>query len=178
MSYALKRRLGYVGLIATLAGGMALLNGPAQAAGCNGHVNQFEWGCAAWDNNNGPQFPHYVKPATTSHAAPAPLKVAPKVAAPPPAPHLAAPPPVARNGGGIMTNSSGNAISNNGSALISPGNRNGVVSQGGGNLISPGNRNGVVSQGGGNLISPGNRNGVVSQGAGNVVSQGAGNFKH
>jgi hypothetical protein len=32
---------------------------PALANGCNGYVNQFEWGCAAWDNNNGPQYPHY-----------------------------------------------------------------------------------------------------------------------
>jgi len=35
---------------------------PAHARGCNGVVNQFEWGCAYWDNNNGPQFPHYVAP--------------------------------------------------------------------------------------------------------------------
>jgi hypothetical protein len=33
----------------------------ALANGCNGVVSQLEWGCAAWDNNNGPQFPHYNK---------------------------------------------------------------------------------------------------------------------
>jgi hypothetical protein len=29
--------------------------------GCNGVVNVFVWGCAPWDNNNGPQFPYFKK---------------------------------------------------------------------------------------------------------------------
>jgi hypothetical protein len=43
--------------------------GPAAAAGCNGVVNPLVWGCAAWDNNNGPQYPNYRAPAR-SNAAP------------------------------------------------------------------------------------------------------------
>lgn len=35
---------------------------PAAAArGCNGVVNPLVWGCAPWDNNNGPQFPYFKK---------------------------------------------------------------------------------------------------------------------
>lgn len=30
-------------------------------AGCNGVTNIFVWGCAPWDNNNGPRFPYYRK---------------------------------------------------------------------------------------------------------------------
>jgi len=69
------------------AGGVLLSLGQAEAAGCNGHVNVAEWGCAPWDNNNGPQFPHYVAPAkpAPAHVAPAPplVKAAPpKIVAP------------------------------------------------------------------------------------------------
>ena len=35
---------------------------PALAGGCNGKVVPWIWGCAPWDNNNGPQFPYYVDP--------------------------------------------------------------------------------------------------------------------
>jgi hypothetical protein len=39
---------------------------PASAGtGCNGVVNIFVWGCAPWDNNNGPRFPYFRKKATT-----------------------------------------------------------------------------------------------------------------
>ena len=35
---------------------------PANAGtGCNGVVNPLVWGCAPWDNNNGPNFPYYKK---------------------------------------------------------------------------------------------------------------------
>ena len=37
---------------------------PASAAGCNGVVNPLIWGCAPWDNNNGPRFAYYVNPRT------------------------------------------------------------------------------------------------------------------
>jgi hypothetical protein len=47
---------------------------PAAANGCNGYVNQLQWGCAAWDNNNGPQFPHY-QAARAPAAQPAPSAV-------------------------------------------------------------------------------------------------------
>jgi hypothetical protein len=44
----------------------ALLVGAANSAsakGCNGHVEPLRWGCAAWDNNNGPNYPYYKAPA-------------------------------------------------------------------------------------------------------------------
>jgi hypothetical protein len=44
-----------------LAIAFVALSPAAFANGCNGVVSQLEWGCAAWDNNNGPQFPHYNK---------------------------------------------------------------------------------------------------------------------
>ena len=33
--------------------------------GCNGVVNPLVWGCAPWDNNNGPNFPYYKKKQVT-----------------------------------------------------------------------------------------------------------------
>ncbi|HEX8302801.1 hypothetical protein [Sphingomonas sp.] len=42
----------------------AFYSTPATAGtGCNGVVNVFVWGCAPWDNNNGPQYPYYRKKA-------------------------------------------------------------------------------------------------------------------
>ena len=38
---------------------------PAHAAGCNGVVNVFVWGCAPWDNNNGPRYPYFKKKVIT-----------------------------------------------------------------------------------------------------------------
>ncbi len=38
----------------------------ASAAGCNGVVNPAVWGCAPWDNNNGPKYPNYKAPAARS----------------------------------------------------------------------------------------------------------------
>jgi hypothetical protein len=43
----------------------AFYSTPAAAAGCNGVVNIFVWGCAPWDNNTGAKFPYYRKKATT-----------------------------------------------------------------------------------------------------------------
>ncbi len=40
-------------------GTVIVLAEPALAAGCNGVVNPFVWGCAPWDNNNGPRYPYY-----------------------------------------------------------------------------------------------------------------------
>lgn len=49
--------LGILGLTAAM---------PASAGtGCNGVINPFVWGCAPWDNNNGPQFPYYKKTRIT-----------------------------------------------------------------------------------------------------------------
>ena len=67
-----------LGLVAATTLGAA---GAASAGtGCNGIVNQFIWGCAFWDNNNGPQYPFYKKkvvniPASASVPAGTLLKV-------------------------------------------------------------------------------------------------------
>ncbi|UZK66674.1 hypothetical protein [Sphingomonas sp. M1-B02] len=48
------------------AGFAACVATPASAGtGCNGVVNIFLWGCAPWDNNNGPQYPYYRKKVIT-----------------------------------------------------------------------------------------------------------------
>jgi hypothetical protein len=47
--------------------GFAAASAPASAGtGCNGVVNQLVWGCAFWDNNNGPNFPYYRNPKTNT----------------------------------------------------------------------------------------------------------------
>lgn len=52
--------------LGSLAVAAAFVATPAAAGtGCNGVVNVFVWGCAPWDNNNGPQFPYYRKKAVT-----------------------------------------------------------------------------------------------------------------
>ena len=93
----------------------------ASAKGCNGYVNQLEWGCAAWDNNNGPQYPHYKKPETK------PQQVAPAHNVVPPA-SVAARPAVAPNGasgivaqgaGNIVAQGAGNATAKNSAGMIS-----------------------------------------------------------
>jgi hypothetical protein len=39
--------------------GIATPTNAAAIRGCNGVVNPLVWGCAPWDNNNGPQFPYH-----------------------------------------------------------------------------------------------------------------------
>lgn len=46
-------------LAAMTAVGTVLASTPVLAAGCNGVVDVFRWGCAPWDNNNGPRYPYY-----------------------------------------------------------------------------------------------------------------------
>ena len=61
-----------------LAAGLAVLaTNEASAKGCNGVVNPAVWGCAPWDNNNGPDFPNYKAPAKTQPRVQAPARVAP-----------------------------------------------------------------------------------------------------
>jgi len=109
-------------LILSLAAGLCVMAAQeAGAKGCNGVVSQGEWGCAAWDNNNGPQFPHYKKPGAAQPAA----VVAPSALAKPPQAVLAP-----------------NKVVNSGGA--------GIVAAGGGNIVSAGGGN-IVSAGGGNM---------------------------
>jgi hypothetical protein len=74
MSFSSTTRAAWLSLTALgVAMGSTLANvAPASARGCNGVVNQFVWGCAAWDNNNGPQFPNYVPPRPAQRAVIAP----------------------------------------------------------------------------------------------------------
>jgi hypothetical protein len=135
----IQRKTASVGLaILGLAAGISFLgSNDAGAKGCNGVVNQLEWGCAAWDNNNGPEYPHYKKPASAQPAAktPAPAVAAPSAAAVQP---RAAAPIISTNGGGIVAQGGGNAVS-----------KSGIVAQGGGNAVG---KSGIVAQGGGNAV--------------------------
>lgn len=91
----------------------------AMANGCNGHVDQLRWGCAAWDNNNGPQFPYYKAPAR-------------------PAPTSSVPAPVAAAGSArpaIGTTSGNGIISTNSGGIVASGAGN-IVASGAGNIIS------------------------------------------
>ena len=97
---------------------------PAYAGtGCNGVVNIFVWGCAPWDNNNGPQFPYYKKQQTTIQV--------PK--------------------GSRITVKDGHAMVNvNGKEYPVVNGVAGVVASGGGNVIAPGGAN-VIATGGLNM---------------------------
>ena len=140
----IQRNIARLGLaVVGLAAGVSLLGtSDAGAAGCNGVVNQLEWGCAAWDNNNGPQFPHYKKPASAAPAAPA-AHASPAAAVPKPV--------ITQSGGaGIVAQGGGNIVAQGG-GNVAQQNGNGIVAQGGGNAVQK-NANGIVSQGGGNAI--------------------------
>jgi len=101
-------------LILSLAAGLCVVaTQEAGAKGCNGVVSQGEWGCAAWDNNNGPQFPHYKKPGSAQPAA----VVAPSALAQKPGPVLApnkVNAPVNANGAGLVASGGGNLVSSGG----------------------------------------------------------------
>lgn len=99
---------------------------PANAAwgtGCNGVVNIFVWGCAPWDNNNGPQFANYRKRQVVMRAP---------------------------QGSRISIRDGHAVVTINGSTYPVVGGANGVVSAGGANVVSAGGGN-VVSAGGMNL---------------------------
>lgn len=104
-----------------MAGGIAT---PAYAGtGCNGVVNIFVWGCAPWDNNNGPQYPYYKK-RQVSLRVPAGSKI------------------TIKDGHAVVTV--------NGRNYPVVGGASGVVSAGGANVVSAGGAN-VVAAGGLNL---------------------------
>ncbi len=102
------RKLTFLSAIAGIVIVSAL---PAAANGCNGVVSQLEWGCAAWDNNNGPQFPHYNK--TAAPARPAASQVM-------------------GNGNGLVASGGGNLVASGGGNLVASGGGN-LVASGGGN---------------------------------------------
>lgn len=64
----MKFKLRVAAAASVLAASFAIGVPAAQAQGCNGVVNWFTWGCAPWDNNNGPRFPYYSKKVVTMRA--------------------------------------------------------------------------------------------------------------
>ena len=59
---SIKARLA---LVLAVPAAVCIYAAPAAAAGCNGVVNPLVWGCAPWDNNNGPNYPYYKKTKIT-----------------------------------------------------------------------------------------------------------------
>lgn len=110
--------------VAIAFAGTGLVASPAYAGtGCNGVVNIFVWGCAPWDNNNGPKYPYYKKRETSVQA--------PR--------------------GSKITVKDGHAMVNvNGREYPVVGGASGVVAAGGGNVVAAGGGN-VVAAGGLNL---------------------------
>ena len=82
----------------------------AGAKGCNGVVDQLKWGCAAWDNNNGPQFPHYKKPKSSQPAA----RIAPA-----PTPQVQRPVIAPNSGNRLVGQDGAGVISRDGAGIIS-----------------------------------------------------------
>ena len=68
---------GRFAILAAASAALVAGAAPAMAAGCNGVVNPLVWGCAPWDNNNGPQFAYYVNPRTNQIKIP--LKGQPQI---------------------------------------------------------------------------------------------------
>lgn len=87
------------------AGVVLAIAGPSAAKGCNGYVNQMQWGCAPWDNNNGPQYPHYTPPAPARTATPALAT-------------RASTPIMAATAKGVSTSVGASAVSHDGGSLI------------------------------------------------------------
>jgi hypothetical protein len=111
-----------VAALALAVGACFLTINDASAKGCNGVVDQWTWGCAAWDNNNGPQYPHYKAPKT----APAPAR-------PAPAPQVQRPVIAPNSSAGIVANNGGRVIGQNGAGVVGQ-NGAGVVGQNGANF--------------------------------------------
>jgi hypothetical protein len=104
-------------VLGVTAGLSMLATNEAGAKGCNGVVDQLKWGCAAWDNNNGPQYPHYKKKSTS---AAKPAAAAQPVVAPPK--HVVAP----NAPSGIVSGGAGNIVSGGAGNIVSGGAGNAV----------------------------------------------------
>ena len=126
----LQRSARYV-VFALVSAGACCMSATASARGCNGVVDQLKWGCAAWDNNNGPQYPHYKAP---QKAQPAPAKVAP-------APSAALQPPRPNAGNGIVSRDGAGIVSRDGAGVISRDGA-GLIGHDGGSLV--GNSGGTM----------------------------------
>ena len=105
-----QRNVRQLALAFVVVSSIGVYSANAAAAGCNGVVNAAVWGCAPWDNNNGPNFPNYKpKKAAQQTAAPAA-----KVAPPPVAQRPVTPP---GNANGIISRDGAGIISNDGASL-------------------------------------------------------------
>ena len=108
--------------LAACAAAMSLFSAPAHAGGCNSVVDIFRWGCAPWDNNNGPNYPFYRKVQTS----------------------------VPANGAQVRIKDNSAEVLVNGQWLPVVGGTAAIVAQGGGNIVAQGGGN-IVAAGGGNL---------------------------
>ncbi len=110
------------GLYFASAAGAPTATAGSMAQGCNGVVNILVWGCAPWDNNNGPKYPYYRKKKQNLPANQTQI--------------------VDRNGqkmalynGQYYPLAGGNVIAPGGANVVASGGGN-VVASGGGNMIS------------------------------------------
>lgn len=109
-----------------LLAGVALLSGVAGSAaarGCNGVVDQLRWGCAYWDNNNGPKYPYYNARQTHVAGLNVPEGTRLKV-----------------SGNNLIDASSGRIVASGAGNVIAAGGGN-VIAVGGGNVIAAGGGN-------------------------------------
>jgi hypothetical protein len=91
--------------LAVVVSSIGVYSAGAVAAGCNGVVNPSVWGCAPWDNNNGPKFPNYKpKKAAQQVAAPAARSAPSSPVHRPVAPPGNASGIISRDGAGIISN--------------------------------------------------------------------------
>ncbi len=107
--------------LAACAAAASLFSAPAYAAGCNGVVDIFRWGCAPWDNNNGANYPFYRKVQTS-----------------------------VPSGAQVRVRDSSAEVLINGQWLPVVGGTAAIVAAGGGNIVAAGGGN-IVAAGGGNL---------------------------
>ena len=59
------RKLRFALAVGAAAGFVTIATPASAGTGCNGVINPFVWGCAPWDNNNGPNFPYFKKSKIT-----------------------------------------------------------------------------------------------------------------
>ena len=105
-----QRNVRQIALAAVVVSSIGVYSANVAAAGCNGVVNAAVWGCAPWDNNNGPQFPNYKpKKAAQQTVAPAAKSAPPAVAQRPVTPPATA--------GRIISNDGASIISRDGAGM-------------------------------------------------------------
>lgn len=113
-------KLALAGLATVAAIGIVT---PAYAGtGCNGVINILVWGCAPWDNNNGPRYP-YFKKKQVSIQVPRGSRI------------------TVKDGHAVVTvNGRDYPVVNGASGVVAAGGGN-VVAAGGGNVVAAGGMN-------------------------------------